>query len=72
MMAVCMICTVQAQGGGNLVFFTFLNKALSIVSLRKCFRIYSCHSVFILVGMGVAVEVDPVHAQSLVNAPIFV
>lgn len=66
-MAVCMICTVQAQGGGNLVFFTFLNKASG-----KCFRIYSCHSAFILVGMGVAVEVDPVHAQSLVNAPIFV
>lgn len=70
MLGKCMICTAQAQGGGNLVFFAFLNKALSIVSLKKCFRIYSCPAVFILVD--VAVEMDPVHAQSLVNTPIFV
>lgn len=49
---------------GRWFFFTFLNWALSIVRLKKCFRSYRCHPGFTVVGVGVRVEMDPVHAQN--------
>lgn len=48
----------------EVIFFTFLNWALSIVRLKKCFRSYRCHPGFTVVGVGVRVEMDPVHAQN--------